>query len=70
MQRYALFKKLADGTPIWVSFEDDLRQAIARMAELERQTGLEHFVHDLREGRRIATSRDTSSSEASAPCGV
>jgi hypothetical protein len=58
MHRYALFKKLADGTPVWVSFEDDMSEAIAKMAELEGQTGLEHFVHDLREGRVVASSRD------------
>jgi len=69
MQRYALFKKLADGAPIWVGFEDDLRQAIARMAELEGQTGLEHFVHDLNEGRRVATSGKNGSSDEPAASG-
>jgi hypothetical protein len=70
MQRYALFKKLADGTPIWVSFEDDLAKATATVVELQGQTGLEHFVQDLREGRQVATSRKNGSSAAPlAQCG-
>ena len=57
MERYGLFKKLSDGAPIWVSFEEDLPGAIARMKELDQQTGLEHFVHDFHSGMVIATSR-------------
>ncbi|HEV2425092.1 MAG TPA: hypothetical protein VGZ29_09730 [Terriglobia bacterium] len=57
MERYGLFKKLADGAPVWVSFENDLPGAIARMKELDQETGLEHFVHDFRSGVVIATSR-------------
>lgn len=60
MERYGLFKKLADGAPIWVRFENDLHIAIARMKELEMETGLEHFVHDFREGKIVAGSRSAS----------
>ncbi len=57
MDRYALFKKLADGTPIWVSFEGDLAEATVKMADLDGETGLEHFVYDLRDGTTVTTSR-------------
>lgn len=60
MERYGLFKKLADGTPIWVSFENDLAGATAKMRKLDHETGLEHFVHDFRSGVVIATSRSGS----------
>ena len=57
MSRYAVFKKLADGTPLWVSFEDSLPEAIRKITDLDRDTGLEHFVHDFHEEKTVATSR-------------
>lgn len=63
MERYGLFKKLADGVPIWVRFEDDLPSALDRMKEFDRQTGLEHFVHDFHNGKTVATSRSDDPQE-------
>jgi len=62
MERYGLFKKLADGAPMWVRGEDDLASAIIMINDLDRQTGLEHFIHDFRTGTIIATSRSRSPS--------
>lgn len=62
MERYGLFKRLADGAPIWVCGQDDLAIAIAAIKELDRKTGLEHFIHDFRDGIIVVTSRNGNAS--------
>ena len=57
MQRYDLFKKLSDGSLLWVCADDDLEDAVARLSELDRQTGLEHLVYDFLSETFVATSR-------------
>ena len=64
MERYGLFKKFPDGSPLWVCAENDLAEVTNKMRDLDRQTGLEHFVHDFRTGTMVATSRDGEPSES------
>ena len=64
MERYGLFKKLADGSPMWVCAVANLPEGMALMYELARETGLEHFIHDFHDGVAVATSRDGKPSTA------
>ena len=66
MVRYSLFKKLGDGSPIWICDADHLGDVVAKMRELASQSGLEHFVHDFRFGTIVATSRDVGVEDGNA----
>jgi hypothetical protein len=57
VERYGLFKKLADGSPLWVGAANDLTEAKAKMQVLADKTGLEHSIHDFRSNMLVATSR-------------
>jgi len=54
MERYAVVKRLANGSSVWVCASDDLDEAKTKMLDLTCQTGLEHVVHDFELGRAIA----------------
>jgi hypothetical protein len=59
LKRYAMFRKLRDGSPIWVGAEDDLEKAMQKMRELAQKDGMEYFVHDFRTGANLSLSRET-----------
>ncbi|SPE32251.1 hypothetical protein SBA2_670094 [Acidobacteriia bacterium SbA2] len=62
MERYGLFKRLANGAAMWVCAADDLKQAMSTIQSLSEQTGLEYFIHDFQAGTVIASSRKTKPS--------
>ncbi|HEV3276770.1 MAG TPA: hypothetical protein VG860_08130 [Terriglobia bacterium] len=67
MERYGLFMKSADGSPLWVCAEEDLAQAVAKIRDLDRQTGLEHFIFEFRSAAVVTTSRDLKVSQGGYP---
>ena len=50
LEPYGIFRKLPDGSPIWVGAETDLQRALQRMRELANADAMEYFVHDFRTG--------------------
>ena len=52
-ERYGIFRKLADGSPIWVEAKDDLEEAMQRMRQLAGQDRMEYFVYDFQTGVSI-----------------
>jgi len=56
MERFAVVKRLANGSSVWACASDDLTEAKTKMLDLTRRTGLEHFVHDLLVGNAVAIS--------------
>ena len=66
MVRYSLFKRLVDGSPIWICDADNLGEVVAKMQCLAKESGLEHFVHDFRFGTIVATSQAPSSQDGNA----
>jgi hypothetical protein len=67
MERYGLFKRLANGAPMWVCAADDLAKAKNTIQTLSQQTGLEYFIHDFHSGTVVASSRKTKTSEVEPP---
>jgi hypothetical protein len=67
VERYGLFKRLTDGSPLWVGAANDLTEAKAKIQALADKTGLEHFIHDFHSGTRVATSRNIDSLASSGP---
>jgi len=57
MERYGIFKSLANGAAMWVCAADDLAHAKATIQTLSEQTGLEYFIHDFHAGSVVASSR-------------
>jgi hypothetical protein len=57
MERYGLFKRLANGAAMWVCASEDLKQARATIQNLSEQTGLEYFIHDFQAGTVVVSSR-------------
>ena len=65
MERYGVFKKLADGS-IGVAPASDLNEAKVKMLDGALRTGLEHFVYDFTLGQTAGTSRESSKPAGSA----
>jgi hypothetical protein len=66
VERYGIFRKLPDGSPMWVGAENDFEKAVQTMRDLARTDGMEYFVHDFRKGvsiPMIPTTGDTPSAE-------
>ena len=57
MERYGVFKRLANGAAMWVCAANDLTQAMGSLKTLSEQTGLEYFIHDFHAGTVVASSR-------------
>jgi len=66
MERFAVVKRLANGSSVWVCASDDLAEAKTKMLDLTRQTGLEHFVHDFLVGNSVARVVDDKKAVGSA----
>ena len=63
-ERYAVFKRLPDGAPLWVSPERDLDVAKKKIAELSAKDNLEYFVHDFTLGRIVVRIRGEKTTDA------
>ena len=57
MERYGIFKRLANGAAMWVCAADDLTHAKTTIQTLSEEAGLEYFIHDFHAGTVIASSR-------------
>lgn len=53
LERYAIFRKLPDGSPIWISAESDFEKAMQKMRDLAASDGTEYFLHDFHQGISI-----------------
>jgi len=67
MQRYDLFKKLADGDPLWVCVEDDWTAALARMKQFALETGSQYFIFDQSVQKVVATTSANGERPESTP---
>ena len=67
MERYGLFKRLANGAPMWVCAADNLAKAKDTIQKLSQQTGLEYFIHDFHSGTLVASSRKMKTLEVDPP---
>lgn len=54
MERYAVFRRLPDGSPYWVGAANSLDEAKKKIEDLSKAGG-EYFVHDLRSGETVAS---------------
>ncbi len=55
-ERYAIFRRLADSSPYWMGFENDLSAAKSRMKQLAAHyEAAEFFIHDLVEHATVAS---------------
>jgi hypothetical protein len=52
MKRFGIFKKLADGTRVFVGLNEDESSAKTRAILLKEQTGNDHLVFNLRTKRK------------------
>jgi hypothetical protein len=66
MERFAMVKRLADGSSVWVCASDDLAEAKTKTLDLTSQTGLEHFVHDFLVGNAVGRVFDAKKGAGSA----
>jgi hypothetical protein len=66
MERFAVVKRLANGSSVWVCTSDDLAEAKTKMLDLARKTGHEHFVHDFLVGNAVARDFDDKKAATSA----
>jgi len=56
MERYGLFKRLADGSPYWVDAANDFEEGKKKIEHYSKTNGGgEYFVHDLRYGTTVAS---------------
>ena len=62
LERYGIFRKLPDGSPLWVEAENDLQKAMQRMRDLAGQDGMEYFVHDFQVGVSIPLTPEVEDS--------
>jgi hypothetical protein len=67
MERFGLFKRLANGAAMWVCAANDLKQAMTTIQTLSEQTGLEYFIHDFQAGTVVASSRKKNPSGIDSP---
>jgi hypothetical protein len=58
MKRYGVFKRLPNGSTLWVCPSNDLTEAKTKMVESAIKTRHEHFIHDFTLGRTVANSRE------------
>jgi hypothetical protein len=52
-ERYGIFQKLPDGSPLWIGAESDLERAMQTVRDLAKTDGLEYFLHDFDRGVSI-----------------
>ena len=51
--RYAIFRKLSNGSRIWVCRTNDLDVAQGKLMELVQRDSLEYFIYDFVLGTRL-----------------
>ena len=55
---YDIFKKLKDGTPLWVTHTETLAEAEKTMEALRRAVPAEYFARDARTGSILRNEND------------
>ena len=67
MERYGLFKRLANGASMWVCAANDLNQAKGTIETLSEQVGFEYFIYDFQAGTVVASIRKKESPKTDSP---
>jgi hypothetical protein len=56
MELFGVFKRLTNGSRLWVGSTSNLNAAKTKMQDDAQKTGLEHLVYDFSLERTVATS--------------